>query len=118
MLTRLSSVFAARFWAALLVLTIAFHASVPVGAPLDVRSGSAFSADTVDVAVAPARRAAAEITIAAPLPPLMPVQHAVTQPAIPARFAAATHRWPDPTGPPAARLPLARNLAPRAPPTA
>jgi len=116
-LTRLSSVFAARFWAALLVLTIAFHAGVPVGAPLDMRSGSAFSADTVDVAVAPARRAISENTAAVPLQPLVPVQAAFTLPAEAPQIDDA-HRCPDPTGPPAARIPLAHNLAPRAPPIA
>lgn len=115
MLIRLSSVFAARFWAALLVLTIAFHAGVPVGAPLDMRSGSAFSADTVDVAVAPSRRISAEITVAQPLAP-NPV--AIALPTATPLLSTADHHWPDATGPPAARVPLGRNLAPRAPPFA
>lgn len=110
---RLIPILAARFWAALLVLTIAFHAGVPVSTPLDVRSGSAFSADTVDVAVTPPSRLAAQAAVAQPQP-MVAVLVAYAVP----RLAPAPYRWPDATGPPVARIPLARNLAPRAPPIA
>ncbi|WP_408591865.1 hypothetical protein [Novosphingobium sp.] len=74
MFNRLASRLAGRLWAVLLVLTIAVHAGAPVAAaPLDWRSGSAFSADTVEVAIAPARSQVA-VRLIAPL----------TQPVVPA----------------------------------
>lgn len=106
---------AGRAWAALLVLVIAFHAGTPVSAALDLRSGSAFSADTYEVAVAPARRAEAQrvAVVAVPVPeaatPMVPG---------PVLLAAPDHRWPDATGPPSCAPVLARKSAPRAPPAA
>lgn len=43
-------------WLWLLVATIAFHAVVPTGSPLVRTSGSAFSATTADVSLAPKRK--------------------------------------------------------------
>lgn len=106
---------AGRLWAALLVLTIAFHAGTPVAGALEQRSGSAFSADTVEMAVAPARRDVAAVRIASvPLPPVPSAEPPVVAPAM----AAFDHVRPDPTGPPPAAPALARKEAPRGPPLA
>ncbi|MEO0030732.1 MAG: hypothetical protein RIS94_490 [Pseudomonadota bacterium] len=115
MLSRLSTRAAGRLWAALLVLTIAFHAGTPVSAALDLRSGSAFSADTMEVAVAPARRDATQRVALVPVP-LPERPHAV--PLFRTGAAQPDHRWPDATGPPASAPLLARKAAPRAPPAA
>lgn len=117
MLRRIASRTAGRLWAALLVLTIAVHAGVPTAAaPLDWRSGSAFSADTVEVAVAPERTVQA-VRIAAPLPrPAVPTPAA---PLPPRRVVLApVHDRPDSTGPPVREAAAARPAAPRAPPHA
>ena len=44
------------FWLCLMLLTIAFHAVVPYGSPFVRTVGSAFSATTVDVGLAPKRK--------------------------------------------------------------
>lgn len=101
-----------RFWAFLLALTVLTHAVAPFEAPATVRHGSAFSAVTAEMAVAPQQRVAVQRavvplapppaqTFAAPLPPQLA--------AAPARF------WPPQTAPPVP-LPLAFRPAPRAPP--
>ncbi|QCI93619.1 hypothetical protein [Novosphingobium sp. EMRT-2] len=114
MLSRIPSRLAARFWAALLVLTVAFHAVTPFEAPLVVRSGSAFSAATADVAIAPARKIAVERSVVQ-VTPVLPVVSATVLPAMPL-VAAIPHAWPEQTGPPLP-APLARKIAPRGPPT-
>lgn len=109
----------ARFWAALLVLTVALSAVAPIEAPLDVRSGSAFSADTVEVAIAPARQGLAVqrvVQLPAPLP-LLPLAPLAILAALPL-LASARDRWPAPTGPPSHAPLLARKIAPRGPPIA
>ena len=113
-LSRLPSRLAARFWAALLVLTVAFHAVTPFEAPLVVRSGSAFSAATAEVAIAPARKTAVERYVVQ-MAPVLPTVSAVVLSTMPL-VAAIPHAWPDQTGPPPP-VPLARKIAPRGPPT-
>ncbi|MCW1382039.1 hypothetical protein OLX02_04315 [Novosphingobium sp. KCTC 2891] len=104
---------AARLWALLLVLTIAFQALAPSGEALAQRSGSAFSADTIEVAIAPARR---EVSVELPaLPAAPPVLPAIV-PALVAILAAVVLLRPRSTGPPLRLMPLARRLSPRAPP--
>lgn len=116
MLSRFAFRLAGRFWAVLLVLTIAVHAAAPVqAAPLQWRTGSAFSADTAEVALAPARnQQAVRLAIALPCPPrpqaLPLVPAAVLQPNAPLR--------PNATGPPRGPAIRARPAAPRAPPVA
>ncbi|MDF8333154.1 hypothetical protein [Novosphingobium cyanobacteriorum] len=115
MLSRFPLRLAGRLWAVLLVLTIAFHAGTPVAAAFEQRSGSAFSADTVEMVVAPARRDVAAVRIAPlPLPPVPTAATPVVQPAI----AVFDHVRPDSTGPPPAAPALARKEAPRGPPHA
>jgi hypothetical protein len=115
MLSRLAFRLAGRLWAVLLVLTIAVHAGAPVAAaPLDWRSGSAFSANTVEVAVAPAR-SQITVRIAAPLPrAVVPIMAAPSN--RPAFLFPATPARPDSTGPPVREPACARPAAPRAPP--
>jgi hypothetical protein len=55
MLSRLPLHLAGRLWALLLVVTVALSALAPGAAPVAVRSGSAFSVDTVEMVVAPPR---------------------------------------------------------------
>lgn len=114
MLSRLPSRLAARFWAALLVLTVAFHAVTPLEAPLVVRSGSAFSAATAEVAIAPARKTVVERHVVQ-IAPSLPAMAVIALPAMPL-VAAIPHAWPEQTGPPPP-APLARKIAPRGPPT-
>ena len=113
MLSRLSSRLAGRLWAALLVLTIAFHVGTPVAAALDLRSGSAFSVDTVEVAVAPVRKAVAQAVALVPVTP--PASEPVVILSI-IPVVRSTAFWPDATGPPTASAPMAGKAAPRAPP--
>lgn len=108
---------AIRLWAVLLLAAIGLQAAAPVGKVLEARSGSAFSATTVEVAVAPQRRVEAQRQIALPQPATLPVAARIT-PAAPAL--ASELAWaprPDSTGPPAREI-LARQPAPRGPPTA
>lgn len=117
MLGRLPSVLTIRLLAALLLAVIGLQAGQafePAAGPV---SGSAFSAATYEVALAPQRRNDQARTALAPLPLHLP-RIAVT--ATPLRLAAlvpqATPR-PDSTGPPVPPI-LARPSSPRAPPTA
>jgi len=110
-LSRLSLNFAGRIWALLLVLTVLTHATVPFEAPLQARSGSAFSAATVDMAVAPERKLQVQRAMV-PVAPPGPV--AMLAPAVPVLERAA-HFWPPQTAPPAP-APLLLRPAPRAPP--
>lgn len=99
-----------RFWAFLLALTVLTHAVAPFEAPATVRHGSAFSAVTAEMAVAPQQRLAVQRAVV-PLapPPLQTVS--VPQPV----EVTADRYWPPQTAPPAP-LPLAYRPAPRAPP--
>lgn len=118
---------AGRLWAALLVLTVALSAfACDAGGGLGgapgtglpgLRHGSAFSLDTVEMAVAPARTALAVARSLAPLPlPLVPL---VVLP-VPVALGLALPRgvWPASTGPPLAVLPVLSPGTPRAPPFA
>lgn len=102
-----------RLWTLLLVLVIAFQALAPVGEGLRLRSGSAFSADTVEVAVAPVRRVVEASVPALPAPPV-----AVPTMVLPLVVAmvAAWRPKPRQTAPPRLNPALSQRLAPRAPP--
>ncbi len=116
MFARLPSLTALRLWAALLLAAIVLQAAEPVGLPLETRHGSAFSAATQDVALAPQGRAEAERRIASPLPATLPVEPAPAA----VRVAPPLPAWafrPDSTGPPAHDI-LARQPPPRGPPSA
>ncbi|MFM6828737.1 MAG: hypothetical protein ACKOVA_00120 [Novosphingobium sp.] len=102
-----------RLWAALLALTVLFHATVPFGTPLLERSGSAFSAATTDLAVAPERRL---VTHRALLPAVPPPAIEFPEPDVP-RAEPVAYLWPPQTAPPSP-APLLLRPAPRAPPTA
>lgn len=102
-----------RLWTLLLVLLIAFQALAPVGEGLRLRSGSAFSADTVEVAVAPMRRVAEASLPALPAPPV-PVP-AMVLPLVVA-LAAIWRPKPRQTAPPRRNPALSQKLSPRAPP--
>lgn len=101
----------ARFWAFLLALTVLTHAVAPFEAPATVRHGSAFSAVTAEMAVAPQQRIVVQRAVVPLAPPPVQTFSALPHPhaAAPARF------WPPQTAPPAP-LPLAYGPAPRAPP--
>ena len=115
MLNRLVSTTAARLLALAMLLTVAVHAVQPTGAAFEVRHGSAFSADTADVALTPVRRGAPDRNDAA-VAPVIPAEAAEI---VPARTALPREPRlrPDPTGPPPI-LPLDRGPSPRAPPLA
>lgn len=113
-LSRLPLRLTGRLWAALLALTVLFHATAPFDAPLVARSGSAFSAATVDLAVAPERRVAVQ-RVAIPIMP--PVATAVPVVASSQVTQRTGHLWPRQTAPPAP-APLLLRPAPRAPPIA
>ena len=102
-----------RLWALLLVLLIACQALAPVGEGLRLRSGSAFSADTVEVAVAPVRRVVEAVVPALPAPPV-PLA-AVVLPLIVA-LVAPWQPKPHQTAPPRLNPALSQRLRPRAPP--
>lgn len=113
MLSRLSLTLAGRLWAALLALTVLTHATAPFDAPMAVRSGSAFSAVTADLAVAPERRVQVQRAMlpVAP-PPLIRLPE-------PESFVLAgqPRAWPPQTAPPVA-APLLLRPAPTGPPLA
>lgn len=111
---RLPSLTLLRLWAALLLAAIGLQAGQPFQAPLEARHGSAFSAATYEVAIAPQRRAEAQRVI--PAVPLPATEREVA-PRPQARFAANPPARPDSTGPPARQI-LLRQPAPRAPPVA
>jgi|EndMetStandDraft_4_1072995.scaffolds.fasta_scaffold11253_2 hypothetical protein len=110
---RLPSLLLIRLWTVLLLTAISWQATLPAHAPLEVRHGSAFSAATPEVAVAPERRWDARQVLPLPMP--RPEQTPVSR-AAPARFVAVPASRPDSTGPPAATI-LVRQPGPRAPPT-
>lgn len=106
----------ARLLAGLLLLAAVLQATAPAYSPLEAARGSAFSASTADVALAPARQPDAARHAPLPVPPLagtaaqVPLSRTATAlPTVVAR--------PDPTGPPAAR-PRSTLPEPRAPPLA
>jgi|KBSSwiStaDraftv2_1062776.scaffolds.fasta_scaffold05784_11 hypothetical protein len=105
-----------RLLAALLLLAAAFQAATPGWSPLEPTRGSAFSASTADVALAPTRSTEAARIAPHPAPPLA---DAVAPQPIPGRNAALPQfaARPDSTGPPATR-PRAALPEPRAPPLA
>jgi len=110
-LSRLPLHLTGRLWAALLALTVLFHATVPFDAPLVARSGSAFSASTVELAVAPQPRLVVQRVVVPIAPPpivLIPLN------ALPVLVPVA-YLWPRQTAPPAV-APLLLRPAPRAPP--
>lgn len=115
MLNRLSSTLLARFAALAMMLTVAFHAAQPVGAPVERVSGSAFSAATSDVAVAPDRREAVRkaIVLPAPAPGVDTSAHDLLPSA--RERPAPTYQIPPATGPPTWPS-LSRGPAPQAPP--
>ena len=104
-----------RLWALLLVLVVALQALAPSGGGLSLRSGSAFSADTVEVAVAPMRRAAEATVAPLPVPP-----PAAVPAAKPEAVQAVVAAYPKPrqTAPPRRNAAISRTLEPRAPPLA
>lgn len=110
---------AGRLWAVLLVLTVALSALAPGAAPVGLRSGSAFSVDTVEMAVAPARPqlAVARAEALPPAPP-MPAVALVLVALAPVVLARRRQILPLSTGPPLAALPLRAPGTPRAPPHA
>jgi hypothetical protein len=112
-LIRLPTLLLIRIAAAFLLATIGMQASEPVrGIVLD--RGSAFSAGTSDVAISSSRRAE-EVRLAVLTAPTLPrAALAVAQPTKVALASLPTPR-PNSTGPPA-RLILARQPPPRAPP--
>ena len=104
--------------ATVLLLVVVFHATAPSSQPLERASGSAFSAATVDVSLAPPQQFETERRLAGivpvplvPTPPLLRFSHfAPTVDDVP-------HARPDVRGPPARPI-EASPLAPRAPPAA
>ncbi|WP_068073250.1 hypothetical protein [Novosphingobium lentum] len=110
----------ARLCAVLMVATIAFHAGVPIERPMVVSEGSAFSASTADVAIAPARRMVADRAVVAPL--RLPVALLATPaPLIVVDTApplALRNLRPAATGPPPIGSAFAVRPSPRAPPVA
>jgi hypothetical protein len=110
---RLPSLSLIRLIAALLLATIGLHAAHPFEPSLRPVHGSAFSAATVDVALAPQRRSEPAKLAPAPQPTLFPsaIEPLTGAPERTDRLAPR----PDSTGPPAFPLP-ARLPPPRAPP--
>ncbi|NMN89327.1 MULTISPECIES: hypothetical protein [unclassified Novosphingobium] len=118
-MSRLPLRLAGRLWAVLLVLTVALSALAPGAALVGMRSGSAFSVDTVEMAVAPARPQVAVARLEAlPPMPLVPAVALVLVVLAPLALARAPHILPRSTGPPLATLPLRAPGTPRAPPHA
>jgi hypothetical protein len=116
MFGRLPSLTIVRLWAALLLAAIGVQAAQPFDTALKPSHGSAFSAATYDVALAPQRRGEEAQTALTPLPPAPP-QIAVPIAASSAILAPQPMPRPDATGPPALPI-LSRQPAPRAPPLA
>lgn len=102
------------FWAALVLATVGFQATVPLPAPLEPAHGSAFSATTVEVALATRRHTeAARIAVAPQSLVPLPVEAAPRLAALPLAVIPAPR--PNSTGPPAQDI-LVLQPAPRAPP--
>lgn len=117
MIASLPRLLLVRFWAVLLLATVGLQASLPGSTPLERTHGSAFSATTAEVALAPHRRAVEaakpvapdpRVPSVAPQPPLHVL--AVERPQLPLVR-------PSSIGPPAFP-PLPSRAAPRAPPHA
>ncbi len=116
MLGRMPSLIFARLLAALLLATIGLQTAQAFEATPQRAHGSAFSASTTEVALAPQRRVDEASVALAPLPlQPSPVAEPVAPRLAPHMLPFAAR--PDSTGPPA-RLILARPAAPRAPPFA
>ncbi|MCW1987800.1 UNVERIFIED_ORG: hypothetical protein M2348_003550 [Sphingomonas sp. R1F5B] len=119
MLNRLPLHLARRLWAALLVVTIALSALAPGAAPVALRSGSAFSVDTVEMAVAPARpQVAVARLVALPPVPILPTITVVLPLLVVPILARQAQATPPATGPPLSTAPLRAPGTPRAPPHA
>ena len=116
MIARLPSLTIVRLGVALLLAAIGLQAAAPVGLPLQVRHGSAFSATTSEVAIAPQRRQEMVQQVAIPEPAL-PVAVAADLLPAPLVTLSTFSPLPDSTGPPARDI-LARQPAPRGPPLA
>jgi hypothetical protein len=100
-----------RIWSLLLLAAIGLQAAEPIRAPLERMQGSAFSAATLDVALATARRTQGQQMAPTQLLPIPPVAMAEQDVAEPPRFVLAqpSHLSPEARGPPPrshpARLP-------------
>lgn len=117
MAIRLPSNIWLRLWAAVLLFAVGLQAAEASDQPLESRHGSAFSATTDEVAIAPQRYVEAIRQIAAPdpaIPPILAVRRAITKPQFVAEITPLTPRA---TGPPLLDI-IARDIAPRAPPSA
>ena len=115
MLTRLHLPIPLRLWAALLLAVIGMQAVAPATAALQQTHGSAFSADTYEMAVHRQARNDEPVQIAAmepPIPVFLDLEHKPDAP-----VATPAHPRPDPTGPPLHGI-RATPSAPRAPPQA
>jgi hypothetical protein len=89
-----------RLWAAVLLAVIGMQAMVPVQAPLQRETGSAFSAATSDVALASARRGDTAQVEAVPVPPTAGVRPQVRSLPRAVSFVPAEHLRPGVRGPP------------------
>jgi hypothetical protein len=98
-----------KLWAAVVMAVIGLQAMVPVQAPLQRETGSAFSASTSDVALATARRVDIAKVQAIPSPPLLGTQGRIRLLRATASLTVVDHLRPDVRGPPprdrAERLP-------------
>jgi hypothetical protein len=110
---RLPSLTLVRLVATLLLATIGLQAAQPFEGPSRPIYGSAFSAATVDVALATQRRAEPARAALVPQPTLLPVEPAVAR-LVPDIVHSLAVR-PDSTGPPTMPV-LDRRAPPRAPP--
>lgn len=107
----LASILRLRAAALVLLAAIVLQAGLPLAAPLERPHGSAWSAGTIDVAIAATRKSADVATVAAldrtgtpvPAAPVNALRIAIATDAFPA------HYWPEVRGPPPrahpARLP-------------
>jgi hypothetical protein len=100
-----------RIWSLLLLAAIGLQAAEPIRAPLERMQGSAFSAATLDVALATARRTQGQQVAPTQPLPIPPAVVAVQDAAMTPSFALAqpSHLRPEARGPPPrnhpARLP-------------
>lgn len=116
MLGRLPSLLTVRLLAALLLAAIGLQAGYSFDGTVRSVSGSAFSAATHEVAIAPQRRHEQAEPAIAPLP-LHPPRIAAALPLWRAALPPQAAPRPDSTGPPTRTI-LARPSSPRAPPLA
>jgi len=110
-----------RFVAPLLLLMISVHALTPLGQPLQRVSGSAFSAETVEVSLRSGQRGSLVKQVEAPRVPAIDVDGAMPVPqpiVVPAFARSAPAPGLGPTGPPPAGRTSFSPLSPRAPPAA